>query len=658
MPDPSTQSTTEARIDDVSRQVCAAADPEQAMRTAVEALVERCGYAGAGVALVGEGQTLELCACHPGAAAGMPRPADGPMGEAARKRATVRCEPASGTLVSGARSVLAIPLIAGARLVGALEIDAREPEAFQPPVIRMLEMLGRQLTLLVDLSGRAATSDYLEKLIAGAGDGILTIDCHRRIVRWNRGMETMLGHTGDAMRGGSYEGLRAPESRAGDIIGRCLAGETLPSVEDILQCKDGRRLHAALTLSPIRSAGGVVEGISLIVRDVTERKNMEESFRAMHRHMREAEERFLGMIERANDAIFILDARTGEVIQANARAEAITGMNRAEMVGRRVTDLHAADEHRSVRRHFEASMNGGGDQVALEVHLVRETEGSVTVAVISRILNYGGRDAVEWLCRDISDRRMAEQQRETLQRQLLQSEKVAAIGQLIGGVAHELNNPLTGVIGYAELLASQATDEKLKRGLERVHSEARRCHRIVDNLLAFARAHKAEKIYLSINDVIESTLELCAYQLRVDNIRVQRDLQADLPRTMADFHQMQQVFTNVIINAHQAIHESNRKGTIKVRSLAKGGMIRVEIADNGTGIRPEDVEKIFHPFFSTRPAGQGAGLGLSICAGILQEHDGRIWAVGTGKQETQIVMELPVQTPAVPRTALAEKASL
>ena len=520
-----------------------------------------------------------------------------------------------------------------------IAVEAAETGGFEAPMVRLLEMT-------IDASLRAAASertrDYLESLIAGAGDGILTIDCNRRIVRWNRGMEIMVGHSSDAMQGGSYETLRAPESRAGDLVGRCFAGETLSSVEDVLVCKDGRRLHVAQTLSPIRGSAGAVEGISLIVRDVTERKSLEESLRAMHRHIREAEEKFLGMIERANDAIFILDASTGEVIGANARAEAMTAMNRADIIGRRVTDLHAADEHRTVRRYFESSMNGGGEPVALEAHLVREGGAPVCVAVISRILNYGGRNAVEWLCRDITDRRQAEKQNESLQQQLLQSEKVSAIGQLVGGVANELNNPLTGVIGYAELLATQTSDEKIKRGLERVHSEARRCHRIVQNLLTFARRHKPEKVLLNINDVLESTLELCAYQLHVDSIRVQRELQADLPRTMADFHQMQQVFMNVIINAHQAIQETNRKGLIKVRSSFSDGKVRVEIVDNGPGIQPQNLQMIFDPFFSTRPPGQGAGLGLSICYGILQEHDGRIWADGAGRQETRIVVELPV----------------
>jgi len=520
-----------------------------------------------------------------------------------------------------------------------IAVEAAETGGFEAPMVRLLEMT-------IDASLRAAASertrDYLESLIAGAGDGILTIDCNRRIVRWNRGMEIMVGHSSDAMQGGSYETLRAPESRAGDLVGRCFAGETLSSVEDVLVCKDGRRLHVAQTLSPIRGSAGAVEGISLIVRDVTERKSLEESLRAMHRHIREAEEKFLGMIERANDAIFILDASTGEVIGANARAEAMTAMNRADIIGRRVTDLHAADEHRTVRRYFESSMNGGGEPVALEAHLVREGGAPVCVAVISRILNYGSRNAVEWLCRDITDRRQAEKQNESLQQQLLQSEKVSAIGQLVGGVANELNNPLTGVIGYAELLATQTSDEKIKRGLERVHSEARRCHRIVQNLLTFARRHKPEKVLLNINDVLESTLELCAYQLHVDSIRVQRELQADLPRTMADFHQMQQVFMNVIINAHQAIQETNRKGLIKVRSSFSDGKVRVEIVDNGPGIQPQNLQMIFDPFFSTRPPGQGAGLGLSICYGILQEHDGRIWADGAGRQETRIVVELPV----------------
>jgi two-component system NtrC family sensor kinase len=168
-----------------------------------------------------------------------------------------------------------------------------------------------------------------------------------------------------------------------------------------------------------------------------------------------------------------------------------------------------------------------------------------------------------------------------------------------------------------------------------------------------------EKAFLSINDVLESTLELCSYKLHVDNIRVQREMQPDLPRTMADFHQMQQVFMNVIMNAHQAILESNRKGVIKVRSAPTGGMLRVEIADNGCGIESGNLQKIFDPFFSTRPAGQGAGLGLSICHDIVKEHAGRIWAAGGGRQETRILVELPIlappetQTPGAAQQAMA-----
>jgi len=241
------------------------------------------------------------------------------------------------------------------------------------------------------------------------------------------------------------------------------------------------------------------------------------------------------------------------------------------------------------------------------------------------------------------------------QEQLMQADKLSSIGQLISGVAHELNNPLSSVMGFTQLLQASEKEAKARQHLDRVYTEAVRCQKIVQNLLTFARRHKPEKVLLNINDVLESTLELCAYQLHVDSIRVQRELQTDLPRTMADFHQMQQVFMNVIINAHQAIQETNRKGLIKVRSSFSDGKVRVEIVDNGPGIQPQNVQKIFDPFFSTRPPGQGVGLGLSICYGILQEHDGRIWAGGAGRQETRIVVELPVLTQAPPRTQSASR---
>jgi len=228
------------------------------------------------------------------------------------------------------------------------------------------------------------------------------------------------------------------------------------------------------------------------------------------------------------------------------------------------------------------------------------------------------------------------------QNQLIQAEKISAVGLLVSGVAHELNNPLAGVVGFSQLLLRMEPEEKIQRGLEKINREAERCKRIVQNLQAFARKHKPEKEYVEINAILETTLELRAYQLKVDNIEVDKKLDPNLPRTMADSHQLQQVFLNMIVNAHQAMASQGKRGKLRLRSSSGEGRIVVEIEDNGPGIAPENIGRVFDPFFTTKEIGQGTGLGLSICYGIVQEHKGKI-SVRNGTGGGAIfAVELPI----------------
>ncbi len=231
---------------------------------------------------------------------------------------------------------------------------------------------------------------------------------------------------------------------------------------------------------------------------------------------------------------------------------------------------------------------------------------------------------------------------EEAQSRLVQSEKLSAIGQLVAGVAHELNNPLTGVLGYAQLLLRREKDPDGRRALERIDSEATRCKKIVQNLLTFARKQKTAKTLIDLNTALERALELRAYQMRLDNIEVVTELQRDLPQTMADFHQMQQAFLNIIVNAHQAMGEVEHRGRLVLRSRAAGDRIVVELEDNGPGIPAALRERIFDPFFTTKEVGVGTGLGLSICYGIMEEHGGRITVASEPGQWTRFTVELPI----------------
>jgi len=238
--------------------------------------------------------------------------------------------------------------------------------------------------------------------------------------------------------------------------------------------------------------------------------------------------------------------------------------------------------------------------------------------------------------------RLRTRELEEAQSQLVQAEKMSAVGLLVSGVAHELNNPLAGVVGYSQLLLKEDTGEKIRRGLEKINKEAERCKKIVQNLQTFARKRKPQKESIGINGILESTLELRSYQLRVDNIVVETDLDPVLPKTMADFHQLQQVFINILVNAHQAMMEKGGGGKLRIRTRQENGWIRAEIQDSGPGVSEENLPRIFDPFFTTKDVGQGTGLGLSICYGIIEEHRGRIWARNRPEGGAVFTVEIPI----------------
>lgn len=236
-------------------------------------------------------------------------------------------------------------------------------------------------------------------------------------------------------------------------------------------------------------------------------------------------------------------------------------------------------------------------------------------------------------------RRAYEDLRRT-QEQLLQSEKMAAVGQLISGVAHELNNPLTAILGYSQLLeGNPELGTRASEHVAKLGRQAQRTHRIVQNLLSFARQNKPERQLIDINRVIEDTLTLREYDMKLNNIQIQRSL-SPIPLTSADIHQLQQVFLNIINNACDAITEDSRAGTIKVRSWHDRESIFVEFSDDGPGLK--EPSRVFDPFYTTKAVGKGTGLGLSICYGIVKEHGGEIVAENPPMRGAMFRIRLPV----------------
>ncbi|OGQ55711.1 MAG: hypothetical protein A3J24_05030 [Deltaproteobacteria bacterium RIFCSPLOWO2_02_FULL_53_8] len=236
---------------------------------------------------------------------------------------------------------------------------------------------------------------------------------------------------------------------------------------------------------------------------------------------------------------------------------------------------------------------------------------------------------------DITDQRLMSQK-------LIQSDKLSSLGELVSGVAHELNNPLTGIMCFSELLIEDGLSADVTGKLRKINEASHRCKKIIDNLLTFARWKKPEKRYENINNIIIGSVDLRAYQLKIDNIELELDLDDDIPGTMLDENQIHQVFLNLINNGRDAIMETGRGGKIKITTSRKGDKIIIKFEDNGKGMSGEVAMRIFDPFFTTKSVGAGTGLGLSISYGIINEHGGAISVVSSAGSGATFIIELPI----------------
>jgi signal transduction histidine kinase/CheY-like chemotaxis protein len=268
----------------------------------------------------------------------------------------------------------------------------------------------------------------------------------------------------------------------------------------------------------------------------------------------------------------------------------------------------------------------------------------VEVTANATVSESTGQVRIEALMRDVSDRKTLEDQSRDLYHQLLQAEKMAALGTTISGVAHELNNPLATILTWSERLTSRDLEASTRRGIDTILREAERAARIVRNLLTFARKRHTTRTMVDINQVVRETLALRAYEQRVTNISVIDALASGIPSVFADPHQIQQVLLNLVINAEQAMLTSNGRGTLMVRTWQDPDheSIVLEVNDDGPGV-PEDVRtKIFDPFFTTKEVGKGTGLGLTVAYAIVEEHGGRMWLVSEPGGGASFYVELPV----------------
>ena len=349
-----------------------------------------------------------------------------------------------------------------------------------------------------------------------------------------------------------------------------------------------------------------------------------------------SEQKYRLLFDSAGDAIFLVDLASLEVLEANPAAAELAGCASEKLVKRSFLELCPKLRGRSARllenkRFVEELFNEAG-----EFQMVRGQGEQVLCEGRATLMEYHKRPVFQVNAREISGRKRMEQQ-------LRQAEKLSALGQLVAGVAHELNNPLAVVMGYAQLLTKQeALGEKVRKDLTKILHESERAAKIVRNLLTFARPREPHLLMVDVNRLVAVALETREIQVQGANIRVVRRLASDLPATRADPDLIEQVLANLVTNAVQALESHPGQRVLEVSTERCGDAIRISVADTGPGIPTQIVDRVFDPFFTTKGPGRGTGLGLSICYSIMEEHRGKIWAESQVGKGSRFIVELPV----------------
>ncbi len=553
------------------------------------------------------------------------------------------------------RSALIVPLLHQGQVVGGLSILGAQLGQFRRRHLDLMSGLAAQAATAIAnarlFSKTIAARRDWETTFDSIADGIVIVDAGGNVVQVNRAFSGWLGYDPRELVGKYLP----PLIFSGAPPDNCPTLRTLSSGQEAQGelSGDGLTIEGTFYISayPRRTADGNLTGVVSVWRDVTAERKVQ----ARARWLEELNQR---IVENAGDIIYAHDLE-GNFIFINPRSEEVLGYTLEEAAELNIANLVVPEQLESELKGIHAPK--GTVVPPHEVMVITKSGERIPLEVsASPLLEDGWVVGVAGVARDLREIRRLEQR-------LLQAEKLSSLGQLIAGVAHELNNPLTAVIGYAQLLQDADVDEQTRKILQRVNVQASRAAEIVRNLLAFARQQEPHREPLSINEVIEETFKLVAYEWKTQNIETELDLGIHLPWIVADRRQLQQVFLNLFQNAEQAMMAAHDRGRVVVRTTVVdrpetrnrpgGAYLQVQVQDNGPGMSPETLSHIFDPFFTTKEVGQGTGLGLSICYGIVQEQEGRIWAESKPGEGSTFYLEWPIRRkPAATQPVIAEPA--
>ena len=392
------------------------------------------------------------------------------------------------------------------------------------------------------------------------------------------------------------------------------------------------------TVQPLMDSSGNARSFQAIGRDTTLIRRSEDE-------LRRSEEKYRSLVLHMPDIVWTTDDKMRKVFISDNVIE-VCGYTPEEeyRMGMWTSwfDRVHPDDAENAKAAFAALINGE-KHYNVEYRFKRK-DGKWIWLHDRAVTTYekNGTRYVDGLLSDITERKQAQIEKiRVIQRAQLNS-RLASIGKMASGIAHEINSPLASIIGLSDLIMREDLPPDIRENIEIINDAAHRVINITDRLLTFARQKKPERENVNINEIITKTLALRAYELKNSNIKITTKLDPDLPSTIADGNKLQQVFLNIIINAETEMKLSGCGGHLSIKTTLVGNAIRVAFKDNGPGIAKKNLEKIFEPFFTTRDVGQGTGLGLSICHSIVSEHNGRIYARSRAGNGATFVVEIPV----------------
>ncbi len=379
--------------------------------------------------------------------------------------------------------------------------------------------------------------------------------------------------------------------------------------EEVLRRKDGSLIYSLQNAFAVRDSKGNVVQYRGLMLDITELKN----FQAELQRQRDFNNKILNNTQ---SMILVVDT-AGLISYANRRCFEAGGYTQEDLLGRKLVELVAPGRRQVLADALADTLSGRQvDNMELPVLLGQGRGGQFSINLSPMRDEPGNVNSIVVVMTDITDAAM-------LQAKLMHTEKMAAVGQLVSGVAHEVNNPLTAVLGFSDLLLENPdVPAAAKEDLKVILQEAQRTKQIVQNLLSFARQMPPQRVPVQLNEIVRRTLSLRAYDFANHGVEIIENLQIDVPDVIGDAHQLQQVFLNILNNAYDAVRETSRPGRIEISTSCSEEVAEVTFCDNGNGIAYPD--RIFDPFFTTKEVGKGTGLGLSICYGIVREHGGEI----------------------------------